>query len=168
MFIACGFDDRAMATITSISEEEMMRDTTKHGPRLDEQLKRETRSLEQGAPLEPRAQEWREHEPSGELDRDVDTRPRAPGTLGSDEVEARRELSRHLRARVFPADRTALLAEAEEQQAPQAVSDALSHLPADVVYATVHEVWAGLQGYEDVAGAARGEPLSERDTSGSP
>jgi hypothetical protein len=50
-----------MAPITCISEEDMLRDTTKQGPRLDEELKRATRSLEQGAPLEARAQEWREH-----------------------------------------------------------------------------------------------------------
>jgi Protein of unknown function (DUF2795) len=140
-----------------------MRDTTKHGPRLDEELKRETRSLEQGAPIEPRAQEWREHEPSGDLDREVDARPRRPGSLGGDEVEARRELSRHLRASVFPADRAALLAEADEQNAPRPVTDALGHLPDDQTYATVHEVWAALKGYGDPRAAAAREPLSDAD-----
>jgi hypothetical protein len=140
-----------------------MRDTTKHGPRLDEELKRETRSLEQGAPIEPRAQEWREHEPSGDLDRDVDARPRRPGSLGGDEVEARRELSRHLRASVFPADRAALLTEADDQTAPQPVTDALSQLPDDQTYATVHEVWAALKGYDNPRAAAAREPLSDAD-----
>ena len=36
----------------------MRRETTKHGPRLDDALERETRSLEQGAPIEPRVEEW--------------------------------------------------------------------------------------------------------------
>lgn len=141
----------------------MERETTKHGPRLDDALARETRSLEQGAPLEPRAEEWREHEPPGELDRDVDGRTAPPGALGSDPVEARRELSRHLRLTAFPADRRALLAEAEDQQAPEPVLAALRRLPEGPTYGTVHEVWAALAGYEDVRAAAAHEPLSEGD-----
>src|SRR4051794_41858981 len=43
----------------------MDRETVKHGPRVDEMLKRETRSLQQGAPVQPRAEEDRPHEPAG-------------------------------------------------------------------------------------------------------
>jgi len=139
----------------------MDRETTKHGPRLDDALKRETRSLEQGAPVEPRVEEWREHEPSGEEDRDVDARLNTPGALGADAVEARRELSRHLRATAFPADREALLSEAHDQRAPEAVLDVLRRLPGGETYRTVHEVWAALKGYDDVRDAAAHEPLTE-------
>lgn len=141
----------------------MERESTKHGPRLDDELKRETRSLEQGAPVEARAEEWREHEPSGEQDPHVDARGGAPGALGSDPVDARRELSRHLRSSVFPADRERLLAEAEEQEAPEAVRSTLRTLPGGVRYATVHEVWAALEGFSDVRDAAAHEPLTEGD-----
>lgn len=141
----------------------MTRETTKHGPRLDEALKHETRPLEQGAPIEARVQEGREQEGPGELDRDVDSRTAPPGSLGSDPVEARRELSRHLRPRTFPARRDELLAEAERQYAPQAVIAALSALPAEQRFATVHEVWAELSGYADPREAAAHEPLAGGD-----
>lgn len=137
----------------------MERETTKHGPRLDDELKRETRSLEQGAPLEARAEEWREHEPPADDERDADARPGVPGGLGADDVEARREVSRHLRPSVFPADRARLLEEAEGQNAPEPVREALRRLPDGITYATVHEVWAALEGHEDVREAAAHEPL---------
>jgi Protein of unknown function (DUF2795) len=137
----------------------MERETTKHGPRLDDELKRETRSIEQGAPVEARAEEWREHEPSADAEPGVDARPAVPGSLGADEVEARRELSRHLRSTAFPADRRRLLAEAEDQNAPAPIREALQRLPDGATYATVHEVWAALHGHEDVREAAAHEPL---------
>ena len=139
----------------------MRRETTKHGPRLDDALARETRSLEQGAPIEPRVEEWKEQESPGETERDVDARTAPPGSLGGDDVEGRRELSRHLRASAFPADREALLAEAKSQNAPEPVLAALRQLQASVSYGTVHEVWAALSGYEDVRAAAATDPLSE-------
>jgi uncharacterized protein DUF2795 len=141
----------------------MTRDTTTHGPRLDDELKRETRPLEQGAPLESRVEEDREKEAPGELDRDVDSRTGVPGALGHDPAEARRELSRHLRLTAFPADREALLAEAREQDAPEPVLAALRTLPAGPTFGTVHEVWAALEGYDDVREAAAHEPLTEGD-----
>ena len=141
----------------------MARESTKHGPRVDEALKGETRPLDQGAPLEPRAQESREAEPPGELDRDVDQRTAPPGSLGSDPVEARRELSRHLRRSAFPADRGGLLEEAESQNAPEPVLAALRRLAEGVELATAHEVWAALSGHDDPREAAAQEPLSEAD-----
>jgi hypothetical protein len=139
------------------------RETTKHGPRLDDALERETRSLEQGAPIESRVEEWHEHEAPGEQDRDVDQRTAPPGALGSSAVEARRELSRHLRRSAFPGDREALLAEAADQNAPEQVLTALRTLPSGPSYATVHEVWAALTGSDDPRDAAAHEPLSEGD-----
>jgi hypothetical protein len=141
----------------------MTRESTKHGPNLDDALKNETRSLEQGAPIESRSQERREAEGPGDFDRDVDARTAPPGALGSDPVEARRELSRHLRPSVFPAGRAELLAEAEEQQAPEPVLAALRTLPDGPTFATVHEVWAALVGYEDPRDAAAYEPLTDGD-----
>jgi hypothetical protein len=140
-----------------------VRETTKHGPRLDDALKAETRSLEQGAPIEARVEEGREKEGPGDDDRDVDAMTAPPGALGSDPVEARRELSRHLRRTVFPAGRDALLAEAEAQHAGRPVLDALSRLPATERFATVHEVWAALAGSAHPDEAARTDPLTDAD-----
>jgi hypothetical protein len=136
----------------------MTRESTKHGPKLDDAMKHETRPLEQGAPVESRVQESREAEGPGELDRDVDARTAPPGALGSDSVEARRELSRHLRLSAFPADRAVLVAEAEEQNAPEPVLAVLRTLPGDATFETVHEVWAALEGYDDPRDAAAQDP----------
>jgi hypothetical protein len=140
-----------------------MRESTKHGPKLDDALKHETRPLEQGAPLESRVQESREAEGPADLERDVDARTAPPGALGSDSVEARRELSRHLRRSAFPTNRAGLLAEAEEQKAPEPVLGVLRSLPDDATFETVHEVWAAVEGYEDPREAAAQDPLAEGD-----
>ena len=139
----------------------MTRESTKHGPNLDDALKHETRSLEQGAPIEARSQESREAEGPGDADRDVDAFTAPPGALGSHSIEARREISRHLRPSAFPADRAGLLAEAEEQNAPEPVLAALRTLPDGPVYQTAHEIWAALIGEHDPRDAAAKEPLSE-------
>lgn len=130
---------------------------------MDDALKGETRSLEKGAPIEAHTREDREKEGPADSDRDVDVHTAPPGALGSDPVEARRELSRHLRASAFPAGRDGLLAEAESQNAPDSVLAALRRLPADGEFSTVHEVWAALEGYSDVREAAAHEPLTDGD-----
>ena len=122
----------------------MDRDTSKHGPRLDDELARGTEALRRGAPIEPRVEEEREKEGPGEDDRDVDARTGPASRLGADEVEARRELSRHLRPGAFPADRDRLVAEAQENHAPEPVVEALRGLPAGAEFHTAHEVWIGL------------------------
>jgi Protein of unknown function (DUF2795) len=141
----------------------MTRESTKHGPRMDDALEHETRSLEQGAPIEARVEERREAEGPAELERDVDARTAPPGALGSDPAEARRELSRHLRPSAFPADGEALVAEARAENAPEEVVGVLRSLPENETYATVHEVWASLEGHDDPREAAAHEPLSEGD-----
>jgi hypothetical protein len=130
---------------------------------MDEALKDETRSLEQGAPIEARSREDLEKEGPADSDRDVDVHTAPADALGSDPVEARRELSRHLRQSAFPAGRDGLLAEADDQKAPEAVLGVLRRLPADVEFRTVHEVWAALEGYSDVRQAAASDPLTDGD-----
>jgi len=145
------------------------RDSSKHGPRLDDELARETESLGRGAPIESRVEEEREKEGPGEDERDVDVRTGPASRLGADEVEARRELSRHLRPAAFPADRERLVAEAEENAAPAPVVEALRRLPDDTEFRTAHEVWIGLT--EPEAAGDRGalrerasaEPLNDAE-----
>lgn len=137
----------------------MDRESTKHGPQLDDELAREAGSLARGAPIEARVEEDREKEGPGEDDRDVDARTGPAGRLGADATEARRELSRHLRPSAFPADRDRLVAEAEETGAPAPVVEALRKLPAEAEFRTAHEVWIGLT---DPAVAADRDALRER------
>ena len=124
----------------------MERRSTKHSGRLDDELKKEVESLERGAPVEAHSEEFRDQEGPGDDERLPSSRTAPPDELGPDDVAARTELSRHLRASVFPADREALLAEARENNAPDAVIAKLSGLPAGHTFATVYEVWEALGG----------------------
>ena len=108
-------------------------------------------------------EEDREKEGPADGEWDVDATTAPPDALGSDPVEARRELSRHLRASAFPASRGALVEEAESQRAPANVIDALSRLPGGEEFATVHEVWAVLEGLPNPHEAARTDPVTDAD-----
>jgi hypothetical protein len=123
-----------------------------------------------GAPVESRLDESRLKEEAGEGEYGPAGRPSRPGELGVDDIDARREISRHLRPSAFPADREALLEEAAENNAPAAVVAALNRLQPGIEYATVHEVWVAIAdperargGREALRRAASREPLSEAD-----
>jgi len=116
---------------------DQQRDSDKHGPRLDDELKHEVAGLQQGAPVEPRAEEWRTPEPP-----DEDADEQAPGTA----TEARSELARYLRPSRFPARREDLLTEAVDQNAPDEIVDRLRRLPGDVAFDNVADVWVALGG----------------------
>jgi hypothetical protein len=132
---------------------EPQRDSTKHSPRLDDELKKEVGSLTHGSPAESRKEEWREQEGAGDGEPEPSARVVSAGGLGPDNEAARAELSRHLRLSAFPGDRDALLAEAEENDAPEAVLAALRQLPEGREFATVYDVWEALGGeIEHVAG----------------
>lgn len=118
--------------------------STKHGPHLDDQLKDETRALEQGGRDEARAEEGRLVEGAG----DAEERPEVAGSTGvpDDPALARRQLSRHLSTTVFPATRTELIADATDHDAPEPVLALLAELPENGTYGTVYEVWHALGG----------------------
>jgi Protein of unknown function (DUF2795) len=113
-----------------------------------------------GAPVDSRADEWREKVGAADGEREPSARTRAGG-LGADEVAQRTELSRHLRLSVFPAERDALLEEAEANSAPSNVLADLRRLPAGVTFGTVHEVWAALTGTVETV---TGRPLRHSNT----
>ena len=120
------------------------RESTTHGPRLDDELKRETRPLEQGSHMEERMREEREMEGAADDER----RAELDGATGlpRDPTLARREVSRHLRLGAFPATRGELLREAEQNDAPQPVLDLLAKLPEGTRFGTMYEAWAALGG----------------------
>ncbi len=126
------------------------RRSDKHGPRLDEELHEETEALERGAPVEPRAEEWRQQEPAGDDEAEPDalltTGLIPPGGLSHDDLEARSELATHLEPSRFPATKAGLLASAEELHAPERVLDLLRRLPEGERFENVQAVWAALGG----------------------
>jgi hypothetical protein len=133
------------------------RDSTKHGPTLDEAMKSETEPLERGG-ASSRAEDWRRPEE----DRDGSERPTGPpptdthvgGTpAGMDpaDVRGRSELARWLQPSVFPADRDRLLRSTDETGAPDWAVEAIRSLPAGESYENMQAVWRALGGgTEDV------------------
>lgn len=128
----------------------MERGSDKHSPRVDEQLDHDTRSLTQGAPVESRVEEYREQEGPGEDQPTPDARltggRATAGSLDLDDAETRADIARFLIPSVFPADREALLADAEANQAPEEVLERLRALPAGRAYENVQDVWSTLGG----------------------
>jgi Protein of unknown function (DUF2795) len=109
-----------------------------HGARLDDQLKREVDPLVHGKRGSARPEEDPEREGIPENEPEV--------ALARNPVFARREISRHLRPSIFPADREELRAEAERSDAPEHVRDLIAQLPASVTFRTVYEVWDAVGG----------------------
>ena len=126
----------------------MERGSDKHSPRVDEALDHETQSLQRGAPIESRVEEFREGEGPG--DDQPTPEPRLSegrtGSLDLDDAEARSEIARYLDPSTFPADREGLVANAEANNAPEGVRERLQALPAGRTYEAMPDVWAGLGG----------------------
>jgi hypothetical protein len=126
------------------------RGSDKHSPRVDEQLDHDTRSLRQGAPVESRVEEHREQEGPGEDQPTPDARltggRAAAASLDLDDAEARADIARFLTPSAFPADREALLADAEGNHAPATVVERLQALPAGRAYENVQDIWGALGG----------------------
>ena len=126
----------------------MERGSDKHSPRVDEELDHETRSLQQGAPIESRVEEFREQEGPGEGQPTPEPRlsEDQTGSLDLDDAEARSDIARYLDPSAFPADREGLVANAEANNAPEAVLERLQALPAGRTYEAMPDVWAALGG----------------------
>ena len=129
-----------------------MTESSKHGPRLDDQLKREVEGNVTGSPAGSRAEEWRDLQPPAEGEPEVSAVPEPDPRSRSDAdldmtpegIEGRSRLGRYLPRMAFPADRTALLDAATKAHAPDDILDELHRLPADETYETVARVWAAL------------------------
>lgn len=141
----------------------MDRRSDKHGPLLDEEMEQETRGLTQGAPVDSRAEEWHEPEPSGEGEPLVTLEP-DPGAPKHDIGEAgepadgapppaarddRAAVAAYLRRSVFPAKRDRLIQEARGNNAPDQVINELRRLDGDSVYHTAAHAWAAATGMSE-------------------
>jgi hypothetical protein len=113
----------------------MERGSSKHSPRLDEQMADEVRGTVQGT-TGARAEEWKMAEPSGE------DQP-STSTVQPDGNDFSR-FGSYL-GRVFPADREALLDSARGFEAPDDVLDRLSELPSGTTYENAAQVWEATQ-----------------------
>jgi hypothetical protein len=115
--------------------------STQHGRRIDEAMEAEVEGLIRGAPVDARAREDLEQEPT---EHDTVPLPDPADETEHREVLERSDLARFLRPSSFPADVDTLLAVAREEYAPDEVIEQLEALPRERVYAVFGEVWAAL------------------------
>ena len=125
----------------------MERETTKHSPRIDDQMVHETSGLLQGRTFgEGREEGYTQESP--EDDAGAGRRPEVEiqhSPVQPDEVELRSDLAVSLRPSAFPATADQLRAVAREEFAPEPVLDLLDGLP-DGTYQTVAEIWEATGG----------------------
>jgi hypothetical protein len=127
----------------------MERSSNKHGRLLDEELKHETAGLTH-AGRSTRAEEWRDPEPSGEDQPEVDARPdgamigAVPDGMTPEDVEDRATLASHLGKEVYPARRDELIDKLVELNAPARLVSRVRDLPPDREFQNVQEVAVAL------------------------
>ena len=119
--------------------------STKHSPRVDEELEHEIQGMVRGG-HSTRAEEWRDPEPTAEGDPDIDLDPAGtlvggtPVGMYPDAVVARAELARWLVRHDFPNDRAALIEAARGRFAPDAVIAELERLPEGQTFERIGDV----------------------------
>lgn len=129
----------------------MVHGSQKHGPRADDRREQEVQGTVRGG-HSTRAQEWRDPEPSGEDQPDVDRAPDttlvggAPDDMTASDVERRSEIATYLGKEGWPATGRQLYQRASAGAAPEHVLAALGSLERDAVFDTVQNVWQALGG----------------------
>jgi hypothetical protein len=119
--------------------------STKHSPRVDDELEHEVQGMVRGN-HSTRAEEWRDPEPVGEGEPDIDLDPSGtlvggtPVGMDADAVVARSELARWLDRADFPSTGAALVEAARDHRAPDAVAAELERLPATDTYERIGDV----------------------------
>ncbi len=124
----------------------MERETTKHSPRIDDQMVHESAAMLQGLSFDEGREEGFTQEAPDDPGAGRRTEVEIPNSpVQPDEADLRAELAASLRPSAFPASADDLRAVAREEFARQPVLDLLDALP-DGTYATVAEVWEATGG----------------------
>lgn len=130
----------------------LVSESRKHPPRIDESLQREVEGHLQGSPGGGRAEDWREPEPSADGEPEVSaipdgdelSRSDVPQVMTPRELEARSRFGRYLARTTFPAKREDLLNNARDSKAPEDILDDLRRLPEGETFETVARAWSAL------------------------
>lgn len=128
----------------------MERQSDKHNPRLDEEMKKQVAPLMNGT-TESRAQEARMSEPPADgepVPDEVVSSGGGPASLTHDEVELRQELARFLDTNIWPATREEILTNAERHNATAVALEHLGRLPQQT-YPGFPEVWETISGHRE-------------------
>lgn len=118
-----------------------------HNPRIDDELAKETHSLETGAPIESRSRPdllQEDFETDGGDTHASGEAPGVPTGLTPAEVDLRSELAQVLRPSDFPASKARLVEVTRDRFAPTRVVAVLEDLPEDRHFEVVEEVWEAL------------------------
>ena len=119
--------------------------STKHSPRVDEELEHELQGMVKGGRA-TRAEEWRQVEPVAEGEPDIDADPAGtlvggtPVGMTADAVVARSEIASWLTRAPFPGTRDDLVEAARDNRAPDAVVAELERLPDGETFERVGDV----------------------------
>jgi hypothetical protein len=115
------------------------------GPRLDDELKHETEGMVRSG-HSTHAEEWKDPEPSGEDQPEVDMAPDGtlqggtPDGMSDADVEHRSRIAAALGRAPYPAVREQLIGLAVDHHAPDALVDELRRLPSGRTFASVNDV----------------------------
>jgi hypothetical protein len=130
----------------------MERGSDKHGFLKDDELAKETEGLTR-AGRSTHAEEWKDPEPPGEDQPDVDLAPDTtltggvPPGMTPEDVEGRAELASYIGKEAYPAVRAQLIDLVMERHAPDRVVELVKRLPSDREFHNVNEVWAAIGGH---------------------
>jgi hypothetical protein len=119
--------------------------STKHSPRVDEQMEHEIQGMSKGDHA-TRAEDWRDPEPIAEGDPEIDADPAGtlvggtPVGMDADAVVVRAELARWLVRADFPATGPELVEAARDHRAPDAVVTELGKLPDGDTFERIGDV----------------------------
>jgi hypothetical protein len=111
----------------------MERGSSKHSPRVDDQMAGEVSGTVTGL-AGGRAEEWKMAEPSGEDQPSVDRIP------DQDDPNDFSRFGRYV-GRVLPGDRDAVLASAQNLEAPDDILERIRQLPPGRTFQNLKEVW---------------------------
>ncbi len=117
------------------------RGSSKHGPRVDDQLEREAEPVTHTAQPD-HLEEWRQTEPfeEGPISVPEEQMPGAPAGMTEADVERRADIAIWLEPGKLPADRDALLEQLRETGAPDEVVAAVAGLPGGQKFHTTGQI----------------------------
>jgi hypothetical protein len=120
----------------------MERESTKHGPLQDDELKHETEPMVRGEAQRAHVEEWREVEPADDIP--VARRQGPRRDRDAEDIALRSELARVLTRDNFPAERDTLLAKLQDADVPADLTARLARVSSDRPFTSVHEVMVAL------------------------
>jgi hypothetical protein len=127
------------------------RGSDKVSPRQDEELKHETQGLVR-AGRTTHAEEWKDPEPVGEDQPDVDLAPDGtlhggtPEGMSPDDVEGRAEVASFIGKDAYPLVREQVIELMIDNHAPDRVVALVRNLPSGREFHNVNEIWTALGG----------------------